>query len=101
VILSFLLACALFFVLTWSQATTFNFPAWMHRWIRLAAGYSLTLYVIHYSIIAFIAPYVDWLNSTVALLLLLAVCNAAALLLALPTEMQHKKLALRLRASFS
>jgi peptidoglycan/LPS O-acetylase OafA/YrhL len=101
VILALLLAVSLYFTIAWTQVTAFNFPVVMQRVIRITAGYSLTLYVIHYSLAVFLIPRLKWINPYAALIVVFLICNIALLLLALPTEMRHKKLALRLKSLFA
>jgi peptidoglycan/LPS O-acetylase OafA/YrhL len=100
-ILGLLLACGLFFIITWSQSTRFSFPVIFQKTIRIAAGYSLTLYLVHYSIAVFLLPHLDSISPVAALVAIVFFSNLVALFIALPTEMQHRKLALKLRSVFA
>lgn len=101
VILALLLAISLYFTIAWAQVTTFTFPLGMQRVIRLTAGYSLTLYVIHYSLAVFLIPRLKWINPYAALIVVFLISNIVSLLLALPTEMRHKQLALKFKSLFA
>ena len=100
-ILGILIACALYFTIIWSQNTNFKFPVFLQKIIGLAAGCSLTLYLVHYSIAVLLFPGLDGINPIAALVIVVLLSNLVALLIALPTEMQHKKLALKLRGLFA
>lgn len=101
VILVLLLAVSLYFVAAWAQVTTFKIPAALHRVTRSTADYSLTLYLIHYSLASFLIPQIKSLGLWITLALVMLACNVVSLLIALPTEMRHKEWALRLKARFA
>ena len=101
VVLALLLAGSLYFASVWAQAASFKIPSRLHRAIRFSADYSLTLYVIHYSLATFLVARLGMLNPWAALLVVLLVCNIASALIAMPTEMRHKELAAKLKARFA
>jgi peptidoglycan/LPS O-acetylase OafA/YrhL len=96
-ILGLFIACSLFCILSWSQSAKWRCPVVFDRVIRLAAGYSLTLYCIHYSVAVFLFPRLECISPTKSFVLVFVACNLIALILALPTEMQHRKFAQVLR----
>ena len=115
-----LLACAriavtkdaydlLFAVLSASALTTLvllldstapRIPATLERVVRFTADYSFTLYLVHLSVIALLLNFADGLSSWAAFGVLFVAVNVASALLALKTEMQHRKLRRFLKAKF-
>lgn len=67
-------------------------PRWLQRSVGFAADYSFTLYLVHLSIIAFVLFATEGLSSWPTFLLIMVVANVVAALLALKTEMQHRRL---------
>jgi peptidoglycan/LPS O-acetylase OafA/YrhL len=72
---------------------------WLTRTIRLMADYSFSLYLIHYTIL-FAATKFMTLGRFRTALLMVVVANLCAIAIAVPTEMQHGRLARWLKARF-
>ncbi len=98
-IASILFGLATFFGVARLQQREGNLLLRLERSIRLVAGYSFTLFLTHYSIILLVdllMPGGGWLPFLISIPL----SNAIALAVALPTEMQHRRLARLLRKRF-
>src|ERR1700744_2557775 len=65
---------------------------WLTKTVRFMADYSFTLYLIHYTIM-FAATKFMTLGHFRSALLLVVVANLSAIVIAIPTEMQHRRLA--------
>lgn len=72
---------------------------WLTRIVRFMADYSFSLYLIHYTIL-FAASKFMTLGRFRTALLMVAVANLCAIAIAIPTEMQHGRLARWLKARF-
>lgn len=70
---------------------------WLTRAIRFMADYSFSLYLIHYTIL-FAATKFMTLGRFRTALLMVVVANLCAIAIAIPTEMQHGRLARWLKA---
>lgn len=67
--------------------------------VRVAAGYSFTLYLVHHTILLGLRSV--WDGGTAGALVAVLLANLVALAIAIPTEMRHKALAGWLRARFT
>jgi peptidoglycan/LPS O-acetylase OafA/YrhL len=88
-----LLAGAAYFLLSTFRVSSFRYPAPLARVARFVAGYSLTLYVTHYTILATMVAVDAPLPKPVLVVLAFVLCNAVAAAIAWPTEMRHKRFA--------
>ena len=88
-----LLAGALYFLMATLRTTSFRYPAPVIRAARFFAGYSLTLYLIHYTILATLFAADLPLPKPLVVVGGIVLCNVCAALIAWPTEMQHKRFA--------
>ena len=88
-----LLAGAIFFLLSTFRGSSYRYPAPIPRVAKLVAGYSLTLYLVHYTILAAMVAFDLPLPGPALVVLAIGVCNVVAVLIARPTEMQHKRFA--------
>lgn len=88
-----LLAGALFFMLSTFRMSSFRYPTPIPRAAKLFAGYSLTLYLIHYTILAAMVAVDLPLPKPLLVVSAICLCNVVAALIAWPTEMQHKRFA--------
>jgi peptidoglycan/LPS O-acetylase OafA/YrhL len=95
-----LLGIALYFLLIACDRSHFRYPDTAARVIRFAAGYSLTLYITHYTLLAAVIAFDLPLPRMVIAVGSFALCNTVAALLASPTELRHRALALWLQRRF-
>jgi peptidoglycan/LPS O-acetylase OafA/YrhL len=72
--------------------STAHISVYLQNIIRFVAGYSFTLFLIHYSILYFVYK-TGLLTGWYAFVCTFLVSNFVAAILAIPTEMQHKKVA--------
>src|SRR6202012_4968234 len=72
---------------------------WLTRVVRFMANYSFSLYLIHYTIL-FAATKFMTLGRFRYALFMVVVANLCAIAIAIPTEMQHGRLARWLKARF-
>ncbi len=88
-----LIAGSLYFLISGLRRSSFRYPDRVARLVRFVAAYSLTLYVIHYTIIAAVIA-VDPAAPRPALVVTsIMACNVIAAVIAWPTEMRHKRFA--------
>lgn len=98
-IASILFGLAMFFGIARFQRRVGTLLTRFERLIRLIAGYSFTLFLTHYSILLLtdlLLPDGGWSPLAIGLV----ASNAIALIVAMPTEMQHRRLARVLRKRF-
>ncbi|MDE4907284.1 acyltransferase [Methanogenium marinum] len=65
--------------------------------VHLFAGYSYTLYLIHYSIFSFLVNFQESISTTLIFILGFLLSNICALFLAIPGEMKYRKLSAYLK----
>jgi peptidoglycan/LPS O-acetylase OafA/YrhL len=85
------LACGIFFLCLAFRTTNLIGPK-AQTAIRFVAGYSFTLYLIHYTICDCVSYLLPKVPGTVLLPVSLVLCNVVALSLASVTEMRHRQL---------
>jgi len=73
--------------------------AWLARSVRFMANYSFSLYLIHFTILFAAAKFMT-LGRFRTVLLMVVIANLCAIAIAVPTEMQHGRLARWLKARF-
>jgi peptidoglycan/LPS O-acetylase OafA/YrhL len=88
-----LLAGALYFLLSAFRMSAFRYSTPVPRVARFVAGYSLTLYLTHYTILAAMVAVDIPLPKPLLVISAIGLCNVVAALIAWPTEMQHKRFA--------
>jgi peptidoglycan/LPS O-acetylase OafA/YrhL len=74
------------------DSSALRIPAALERLVRFTADYSFTLYLVHLSVIALLLNFTGGLSPWAVFGVLFVASNIAAALLALKTEMQHRKL---------
>jgi peptidoglycan/LPS O-acetylase OafA/YrhL len=79
------------------DSTAPRIPPALERLVRFTADYSFTLYLVHLSVIALLLNFTAALSPWARFGVLFVAANIAAALLALKTEMQHRKLRLLLK----
>jgi peptidoglycan/LPS O-acetylase OafA/YrhL len=88
-LLSALLLCG---VLALDRAR-WSVPALIARGIKFVAGYSFTLYLLHYTLLDLISHHPPFENPTASFLFAFVVCNVASILVAMVTEAHHRTFA--------
>lgn len=83
---------AIYFLIMHLNQTKFKIPDSIKKSIRLFANYSFTLYLLHYSIIVILATQASIVPPLFLIFLGFILSNIISLIVALVTEMQHKKL---------
>jgi peptidoglycan/LPS O-acetylase OafA/YrhL len=73
--------------------------AWLARPVRFMANYSFSLYLIHFTILFAAAKFMS-LGRFRTALSIVVIANLCAIVIAMPTEMQHGRLARWLKARF-
>lgn len=89
--LALLLTMIIFFMVQYCQKYDKVSPKIINGLINFGADYSFTLYLTHYTILNVIATNLHYGSPRFKLLITIIVSNIVAILIALPTEMQHKK----------
>lgn len=84
----FLIVGGILFLLVSSQYTRFKYPEKLRKGLKLIADYSLTLYLLHFSLANLLLGLVKSLNDVVAFFILFLISNAASLVVAYFTEMK-------------
>jgi peptidoglycan/LPS O-acetylase OafA/YrhL len=88
-----LLAGALYFLLSAFRMSAFRYSAPIPGVANFVAGYSLTLYLTHYTILAAMVAVDIPLPKPLLVVSAIGLCNVVAALIAWPTETQHKRFA--------
>jgi peptidoglycan/LPS O-acetylase OafA/YrhL len=91
--LAALLAAAMLCAVLAFDRITWKVPALVARAIRFVAGYSFTLYLLHYSILDLMAAHRLVADPTANFLLAFVIANVVSILVALATEAHHKRFA--------
>jgi peptidoglycan/LPS O-acetylase OafA/YrhL len=88
---------SVYFLIVHLDAARPIYHAAVRRAIKLCADYSFSLYLVHYSILFFMAPYMGKVNQYALFAAGFLGSNVIALVLAVKTEMRHRELARWLR----
>ncbi|ADL53714.1 acyltransferase family protein [Clostridium cellulovorans] len=92
------ISSALLFLLNICQQTTVEVPNKFKSIVQFMANYSFTLYLTHHSILYLLANLKNKISPSVLLIFSFIFCNLLAAFFASFTEMQHKKLANKLKS---
>jgi peptidoglycan/LPS O-acetylase OafA/YrhL len=87
-----LLIGILFFILLYTQSSTYHYPKKFIKAIKFMASYTFTLYLIHYTIFSFIMLFRYDLNNIILFFISYILTNVIAIGIAYPTEMRYKKI---------
>ena len=88
-----LLALSLYFVIAACRTTRYRWHRQATRIVRFAAGYSMTLYIVHYSVLSAVAALGGTERRWPSFLAAIALANICAIALAIPFEMRHRSFA--------
>lgn len=96
-----LLAAAMLCTVLALDRVTWRVPDLLARAIRFVAGYSFTLYLLHYSVLDFMAVHRVFDDGAANFALAFAVANVLSILVAAVTEAHHKRLADWMKRTFA
>jgi peptidoglycan/LPS O-acetylase OafA/YrhL len=91
VTLAILLAGFIFSIISYCQSLSPVVPQRLNKLIAFFADCSFTLYLTHYTILLIINTNTDY-SAPIKLSITVIISNVIAILIAVPTEMQHKKI---------
>jgi peptidoglycan/LPS O-acetylase OafA/YrhL len=91
-IFALFLGGALYFLIIHLNRTRFKFPQVFTKFIRLWADYSLSLYLLHYSVFTILVIFKSTFSPYSLFLLGYVISNVSSMTVAYFTEMNHKKL---------
>jgi peptidoglycan/LPS O-acetylase OafA/YrhL len=86
-----LLVGAVLFILVGSQYANFTYPKKMRRIIKFLANYSLTLYLLHFSLCNLLLGINDIFNDIFSFIVLYVIANIASIGVAYVSEMRSDK----------
>ncbi len=100
-VFAFILSAFIFFSLNLLAQIKFNIDiSKLKKIVHFFAAYSLTLYLIHYSLLDLMRNFMNSDNKLTIMIFSIVLSNIFACCLALKTEMKYKKLALFLKNKF-
>ncbi|TXT65534.1 MAG: membrane protein of unknown function [Promethearchaeota archaeon] len=86
------LILAFLFLLLWAQFTSFQFPPKIRKITSFLAGYSYSLYILHFSILNFMTLFFPWINNILLFLISYFFCNLFSIGIAAVSEKQYRRI---------
>lgn len=89
---AFLFMVGVYFLILYTNYSKFILPKSVKKVIHITADYSLTLYLLHYSIFVFLTAFLDSYSPYILFVIGVILSNALSFTIAYFTEMRYKKL---------
>ena len=91
ILTAILFTLSFYFLIIHTNESSYKIPIPFQKIVKFGAGYSFTLYLLHYSVLQYLLVYPHQYSVTTRFWLYFFIANVIALLVALVTEMRYKQ----------